>query len=300
MRNAFATALCDAADKDESLRLLVGDIGFRVFDEFISKHPNRFINCGIAEQNMISVAAGMASEGLRPVVYTIIPFLVMRAFEQIRVDIGINQTNVMLVGVGAGFAYDKLGPTHHAYEDIALMRTVCGLQLYVPFDPKSTEQCFRHAHTQQLKGIGSYIRLSKGGEAYIPTTAVISDHISIARMRASDKCIVVHGAITATVLDICEEKDTLHTVLSITLINDQIIDRLICEIGARITNRAEIIVVEECFRFGSLYSEIAMRVAENGLGWSVSGIHIPHMYTFDIQDRNYLINQKMKLQERIK
>ena len=109
-----------------------GDIGFRIFDDFIDLFPNRFINCGIAEQNMISVAAGLSSEGKIPIVYTIIPFLLMRAYEQIRVDVGINNQNVILVGVGGGLAYDKLGSTHHACEDLALARTIPNLNTYFP------------------------------------------------------------------------------------------------------------------------------------------------------------------------
>ena len=135
MRNAFASELVKLADKDSNIILLAGDIGFRIFDEYIDKFPDRFINCGIAEQNMISVAAGLSSEGKIPVVYTIIPFLIMRAYEQIRVDIGINQQNVILVGVGGGLAYDKLGSTHHACEDIALARTIPNLNVCLPYDP---------------------------------------------------------------------------------------------------------------------------------------------------------------------
>ena len=132
MRNAFANYLCEIGNKDKELMLLVGDIGFRIFDEFRDKYENQFLNCGIAEQNMIGVAAGLASQGKHPIVYTIIPFLVMRAFEQIRVDIGINNVGVMLVGVGGGLAYDKLGSTHHAYEDITLMRSIPKC-MFIPF-----------------------------------------------------------------------------------------------------------------------------------------------------------------------
>ena len=165
MRNAFAQELVNLADKDERIILLAGDIGFRIFDEFLEKFPNRFINCGIAEQNMISVAAGMASEGKVPFVYTIIPFLVMRAYEQIRVDLGINNQNVTLVGVGGGLAYDKLGSTHHACEDIALMRTIPNLDVYTPYDPNNVKNCLIQAYNSSIiEGKSSYIRLSKGGE----------------------------------------------------------------------------------------------------------------------------------------
>ena len=120
MRNAFVNQLETFVAKDERVILLVGDIGFGVFENFQKKFPNKFINMGIAEQNMISVASGLAKEGFRPVVYTIIPFLTMRGFEQIRVDLCMHDRNVLLVGVGGGFSYDILGPTHHALEDMQL------------------------------------------------------------------------------------------------------------------------------------------------------------------------------------
>ena len=161
MRNAFAEELEEIADKDERIILLAGDIGFRIFDKFIEKFPNRFLNCGIAEQNMISVAAGIASEGKIPVVYTIIPFLIMRAYEQIRVDLGINSQNVILVGVGGGLAYDKLGSTHHACEDIALMRTIPNLEVFTPYDPENVKDCLTQAYNTSIIDLkSSYIRLS--------------------------------------------------------------------------------------------------------------------------------------------
>ena len=100
---------------------------------------------------MISVAAGMASEGSKAFVYTITPFLVMRAFEQIRVDIGINNQPCVLVGVGGGLAYDKLGPTHHAYEDLALMQSIPQMNIFVPFDPVSTIQCLEQLMKRLVK-----------------------------------------------------------------------------------------------------------------------------------------------------
>ena len=143
--------------------MLAGDIGFRIFDKFIKLYPNKFINCGIAEQNMISVAAGLASEGKLPVVYTIVPFLVMRGYEQIRVDIGINSQKVILVGVGGGLAYDKLGSTHHACEDLALMRTIPNLDVYTPFDPNNVKLFKESYDFAKNKERASY-RLSKGGK----------------------------------------------------------------------------------------------------------------------------------------
>src|SRR3954465_14621871 len=121
MRNAFRDTLLETADRRDDMVLLVGDIGFGVFEPFIARHPDRYFNLGIAEANMIGTSAGLALNGWLPVVYTIVPFLVMRPFEQIRVDLSIQNLKAVLAGVGAGLAYGNLGPTHHSIEDLALI-----------------------------------------------------------------------------------------------------------------------------------------------------------------------------------
>ena len=114
MRNAFADELTKLSDTDARVVMLSGDIGNRLFDKFRAKHPNRFFNCGVAEANMMGVAAGMGMNGLRPVVYTITPFVTTRCLEQIRTDVCYHEAPVTIVAVGAGLAYSGLGPTHHA------------------------------------------------------------------------------------------------------------------------------------------------------------------------------------------
>jgi len=109
MRRRFGKIISQLAEKDEKIYVIVGDIGYRVFDEFRDKFPNRFINMGICEQSIISVASGMALEGLKPWVYTITPFLIERPFEQIKLDIDQQNVNVNLVGFAD---YPTLGPTH--------------------------------------------------------------------------------------------------------------------------------------------------------------------------------------------
>mgnify|MGYP003318362402 CR=1 FL=1 len=129
MRNAFAEELVNLADKDERIILLAGDIGFRIFDQFIEKFPDRFINCGIAEANMMSMAAGMALCGARPVIYTITPFTTLRCFEQIKIGAAYHNSNIVIVGTGSGLSYAELGPTHHSLEDIGILSTLPGLRI---------------------------------------------------------------------------------------------------------------------------------------------------------------------------
>ena len=122
MRNAFARELTSLGQQDKRIVLLSGDIGNRMFDDFKEACPGRFFNCGVAEGNMMSMAAGLAMSGMRPVVYTIAPFATMRCLEQIRNDVCYHASPVVIVGTGAGLSYAELGPTHHSCEDIAILR----------------------------------------------------------------------------------------------------------------------------------------------------------------------------------
>ena len=112
MRNAFASEVTAIAAENDRLVLLSGDIGNRLFDSFKAQSPTRFFNCGVAEANMMSLAAGLAMEGLRPVVYTIAPFVTTRCLEQIKLDVCYHDVPVVIVGVGAGLSYAALNASH--------------------------------------------------------------------------------------------------------------------------------------------------------------------------------------------
>ena len=164
MRNAFARELTRLADSDPRVVLLMGDIGNRLFDEFKARFPERFFNCGIAEANMMSVAAGMAMCGLRPVVYTIVPFVTARCLEQIRVDVCYHHAPVVIVGVGGGLSYASLGATHHACDDLALLRVLPGIKIVCPGDPTEVRLALQGALAQDDP---VYLRLGKKGEPMV-------------------------------------------------------------------------------------------------------------------------------------
>lgn len=167
MRNAFADEITQLAQLDPRIVLLSGDIGNKLFDKFKDVNGSCFYNCGIAEGNMMGVAAGMALSGLRPVVYTITPFTTTRCFEQIRVDVCYHKAPVVIVGTGSGLSYAKLGPTHHSLEDMAILRTLPGMRVLAPCD--STE--LRLAMRAVFEDNGpTYIRIGKKGEADIHST----------------------------------------------------------------------------------------------------------------------------------
>ena len=143
MRRTFGKIITDLANKDDKIYVLVGDIGYRVFDEFREKHSERFINLGICEQSIISVSSGMALEGLKPWVYTITPFLIERPFEQLKLDIDQQNVNVKLVGFAD---YPTLGPTHSELDGKKLMSLLQNITSFFPANGDDTKSMIRQAY----------------------------------------------------------------------------------------------------------------------------------------------------------
>lgn len=219
MRNAFAAEITALAAEDPRIVLLSGDIGNRLFDPFKERYPARFLNCGVAEANMVGVAAGMALCGLRPVTYTIASFMTTRCFEQIRVDVCYHHLPVVIVGVGAGLAYAANGGTHHALEDIAILRALPEMTVVCPADTAEVRLAVRAA----LACRGPvYLRLGKKGERAIhaaPPAFRLGEGIVV--RQGSDVCLLGTGSMVAVAQDVADrlaaagrtaEVVSLHTV----------------------------------------------------------------------------------------
>ena len=192
MRNAFADELTKLGNEDPRVVMLSGDIGNRLFDKFKDKHPSRFFNCGVAEANMMGVAAGMAMNGLRPVAYTITPFVTTRCLEQIRTDVCYHEAPVTIVAVGAGLAYSGLGPTHHACEDISFLRSIPNMVVICPGDAFEVRGALRAA-MQQDRPV--YIRMGKKGEPVVHSGAITDFQIgkAITIAEGNDVCLLSTG-----------------------------------------------------------------------------------------------------------
>ena len=143
MRRRFGEVISKLADENEDIFVIVADIGYRIFDDFREKHPERFINMGICEQSIVSVASGMALEGLKPWVYTITPFLIERPFEQIKLDIDQQNANVSLVGFAD---YPSLGPTHTEIDAKKMMQLFNNIESFYPTNGDDTEKMIYQAH----------------------------------------------------------------------------------------------------------------------------------------------------------
>jgi len=254
MRNAFAQEISRLAAGDPRVVLLSGDIGNRLFDPFKNDFADRFFNCGVAEANMMSVAAGMASSGLRPVVYTIVPFVTTRCLEQIRVDVCYHNVPVVIVGVGGGLSYAGLGATHHSCEDIALLRMLPGMNVVCPGDAVETRLALREALSQSSP---TYIRIGKKGEP------IVHEHDpdfrigrAIVVREGADVALVSTGNMLPTALDVAEaldEKNVHARVVSMHTVKP-IDEQTLAEV---FTQSALVVSIEEHSILGGLGGTIA-------------------------------------------
>ena len=168
MRTAFIQELMAQARLHPEIFLLVGDLGYSVVEPFAAEFPERYLNAGVAEQNMTGVAAGLASEGYHVFTYSIANFPTLRCLEQIRNDICYHNHAVTVVSVGGGLAYGSLGYSHHALQDLAIMRTMPNTTVMAPGDPGETRQCLQWLTSHSGP---SYLRLGKAGEKVLHASA---------------------------------------------------------------------------------------------------------------------------------
>ena len=197
MRTAFINGLMDLAEKDEKVVLIVGDLGYSVVEVFSDRFPNRFYNAGIAEQNMMSMAAGLASEGFRVFVYSIANFPTFRCAEQIRNDVAYHGLPVTVVSVGGGLVYGSSGYSHHAVQDYALIRSMPGMKIFAPGDPLEVQMCLELI--SQDSG-PSYLRIGAPGTPNVHTATpsnIEGDWLFVSGNRESKKILLSTGGTLA-------------------------------------------------------------------------------------------------------
>jgi transketolase len=221
MRNSFVKTLYEEACANENIVLITGDLGFQLFDDFAKNLPNQFINAGLTEQSMMSMAAGIASTGKRVFVYSIANFSTFRCLEQIRNDVCYMDNSVVVVSVGAGFSYGTLGYSHHATEDLAVMRSLPNMDVISPCDKFETEILTKMiARTSKP----TYLRLGKAGEPLVHNTAPEILHGKfISLSKGSKGYIFFTGAVGFLAMEAKKKLETFNVnveVLSVPFVSD--------------------------------------------------------------------------------
>lgn len=259
MRAAFFRALMDVASTDHRITLIVGDLGFGVVEPFAKQFPAQFLNAGVAEQNLTGVAAGMALMGRVVFTYSIANFPTLRCLEQIRNDVCYHRANVKIVALGGGFAYGALGVTHHATEDLAVMRSLPEMTVVAPGDPIEAEFATRAIIAQPGP---CYLRLGRSGEPVLHPSGVNFELGRAIQLRdGNDLTIVSTGGMLSTALDTATQLDvrgissrvlSMHTLKPL---DEDAIAAAACETGA-------ILTLEEHSRIGGLGGAVAEVLAE--------------------------------------
>ena len=298
MRNAFVAKLTELAKVNEKIVLLVGDIGFGVFENFKKEFPRRYFNLGIAEQNSIGVVSGLAKEGFFPIFYTIIPFLLYRPFEQIRNDLCINRRDALLVGVGAGLSYGALGPTHHALEDIGVMSMLPDMRIYTPSSPSMVGKSLEVAIT---KGLGpAYLRLGKNGESNLIMDSLADKSWSpIRAMNPLGKIVIfTHGSISKVVEEVVQELELIDVLTFCVL--EQIKPFPTAEILKIISFDSVIISIEEHYSVGGLYSYLLASLNKESFFGKILGISAPFKFVTEVGSSNDLLELAHLSKENLK
>lgn len=250
MRNTVINKITEHAKNDESVFLIAGDAGFGVLDEYKKSFPDRFLNLGIAEQNMISFAAGLGLVGFKVFVYNLVPFVLYRCYEQVRNDICYQKLPITLIGIGSGVTYAPQGITHYSVEDIAIARTLPNLTILSPSDPVEAEKCAEYAIKSKTP---VYIRLAKSGEPPIHKNKLRSIEYPIVLKKGDGVAILFHGSISIEVIKAVESLKKNPMVISVPMVYPLNFTSLL----EMLKNIHTLITVEEHFVDGGLGSIIS-------------------------------------------
>ena len=275
MRNHLIAELEDIADEDSRVVILTADLGYSVLDSFSRKFPDRCINVGICEQNMVSIAAGLAMEGNVVYTYSVGNFPVMRCLEQIRNCICYHNANVKIIAVGGGIVYGQLGMSHHATEDLALTRALPNMRVFCPADPDEAVQVVRTVHNMNCP---CYIRLARGGEPMLHPLVVDHDVTKLLPMKEGGRiAVIATGPVLCEALSASTE---LHEDgIEIGVYNCICLKPFDVDGLQYIANRYEAIIsLEEHNVIGGLGSTIADQLV------SVQPVTMPRLVKLGLQD----------------
>jgi transketolase len=258
MREAFSDSLVRLANADPRLLLITGDHGYALFDAFRKAHPDRYINAGIAEQNMVGVAAGLARMGFHPFVYGLSAFVPVRVLEQIKLDVAHDDLPVVFVGDGAGFVYSHLGTSHQSLEDIACIRSIPRMMVLSPADRHELSAAMDHAHGARRS---VYLRMGKAdrGDVHADGATIdVAKFQCLRQGREGGTAILATGPMAKTAVAVADRMAgiAVWSVPSIKPLDTETLAR-ICRSSRRLVTMEEHSIMGG---FGSLVAEEASAV----------------------------------------
>jgi transketolase len=286
MRDAFFETLVEAALTDERIIVLSADHGAFALKKFEEEMPDRYINMGIAEQNMVGVAAGLAASGKIVFIYGITPFVSLRVLEQLTIDVATMQLPVNVISVGAGFTYSTDGPTHQGLQDIAAIATIPGMTILNSSDPENTKAFVKLAIENNKP---HYIRIEKEKLAILPREQSISEAISLGYStivsNKSKLLILSTGIWTHHLIQILEEMEN-KTIKSVDLIDVHQL-KPVEALNELLKYYTNILVIEDSYS-SYLSAEIAKHISTQRLGIQLSIIDAGEKFSFAGDNREMM------------
>ena len=284
MRDAFFRSLFDEARRDERIVLVNPDTAGFYCDAFRREIPQQYVNAGIAEQNAVGISAGLALAGCRPFLFNILAFNSFRCYEQVRLDICAMNLSVVLAGVGAGLDYGIFGPSHHAAEDIALMRSLPGMTIWSPADDATTAALVGHCHRV---GGPAYLRLSRNGQpAVYPGGGPLLEQGYAELRRGRDLLLVATGSMVARALEVAGAvSGSLDVGVADVFRLKPFPEQGLPEVLA---SYPRIATLEEHIAAGGLGSTVLEVLAERGIQKHVHRFGLPDRFCRICGDRDYL------------
>ncbi len=277
MRRAVINTITEFAKKEKKAFMIVGDAGYGVMDEFCRFFPERFLNLGVAEQNMIGFSAGLAMAGFKVFVYDIIPFLLYRAYEQIRNDICYQRLPLTLIGIGSGITYAPQGITHYAVEDIIIARSLPNLIILSPSDPLEAKRAVEFSFRSKNP---VYIRIAKSGEKIIHQKIPKSIQEPLVIEKGEEIAILFHGSIAPEVLEARRLLKRRIKLISLPMLQPLNFEAL----KESLKNIHTLITVEEHFLEGGLGSIIGEWLMKEGVNLCLKKVGIKNEFIHAIKN----------------
>ncbi len=284
MRDEFFTYLYRFMQIDKKIIILSNDYGSPKLDTIKRKFKSRFINCGITEQNIISVSAGLSSRGFKPIIYSISTFITLRSFEQLKLDVSVMEMPLLVLSVGAGYAYSMDGPTHHAIDDISILNTLNNCEIYSP----SESSFFLNKNTLNFKFKGlKYLRLDRGKLNKLGNFYNLK-RTNFRLRKFNFKCLVISTGFMSQIIVEGIINKKIREVSHMDIYKLKPIDISILD---QIKKFKKVIIIEEHIRNGGLFSIINDLITLNKIKIKIVSLSLKEKKSYNYGEREYLHKQ---------